>query len=132
MSWINDSKATNPGAVVAALEGLRPGLAGGRIVLIAGGQAKGADLRPLLPVVLDCVRSVVLIGEDAPLFEALLAGQVPLERAADLCEAVDLAAAAAQRGDLVLLSPACASLDMFDNFNHRGDAFKACVRERIG
>jgi len=127
VQWINDSKGTNPGAVVAALTGLKADLGSGEIVLIAGGQAKGANLQPLLPVIQQTVRSVVLIGEDAARFQRLLQGVVPLLQADDMQQAVVAAAGQAQPGDLVLLSPACASFDMFDNFEQRGEVFKAAV-----
>ncbi len=126
--WFNDSKGTNPGATLAALEGLRPERGGARTVLIAGGDAKGADFEPLTSAVERSARAVVLIGRDAPLIEQVLAGSVPLLNARDLDEAVALAAEQALPGDTVLLSPACASFDMFRNYQQRGDLFVAAVK----
>lgn len=126
--WYNDSKGTNPGATIAALEGLHPGVGNSRTVLIAGGDAKGADFSALAPVVERTVRAVVLIGRDAPLIEAALHGSAALLRAGDMEQAVALAAQQARPGDRVLLSPACASFDMFRNFEHRGEVFIAAVQ----
>lgn len=125
--WYDDSKGTNPGATVAALRGLVDPAGSGRAVLIAGGDCKGADFSPMLPVVRDAARAVVLIGRDAPLLERVLRGSVPLLHAKDMEDAVALAAEAALPGDCVLLSPACASFDMFDNYEHRGRVFAAAV-----
>jgi UDP-N-acetylmuramoylalanine--D-glutamate ligase len=125
--WINDSKGTNPGATVAALAGLVPDPKRGRAVLIAGGDCKDADFSPLPEAVRRAARAVVLIGRDADDIAAALADTVPLHRAADLDEAVRQAAALAQPGDCVLLSPACASFDMFDDYRHRGRAFAEAV-----
>jgi len=127
--WYNDSKGTNPGATIAALEGLHPATGGARTVLIAGGDGKGADFSALAPVVARTARAVVLIGRDAPLIEAALDGTVPLLHADDMGQAVTLAAGQARPGDRVLLSPACASFDMFRNFEHRGEVFVAAVEE---
>ncbi|QIK39205.1 UDP-N-acetylmuramoyl-L-alanine--D-glutamate ligase [Caldichromatium japonicum] len=125
--WYDDSKGTNPGATIAALEGLLPEDATGRVVLIAGGLAKGADFSPLRDPVRRAARAVILIGQDAPLIAAALDGAAPLVRAADLDEAVHLADTWARPGDCVLLSPACASFDMFANYEHRGRAFAEAV-----
>jgi UDP-N-acetylmuramoylalanine--D-glutamate ligase len=125
VDFINDSKGTNVGATVAALEGL-----GQRVVLIAGGLGKGQDFTPLTPAVARHARAVVLIGQDAKLIAAALTPSgVPLELVADLPQAVARALALAQPGDAVLLSPACASMDMFDNYGHRGRSFTDAVRE---
>jgi UDP-N-acetylmuramoylalanine--D-glutamate ligase len=126
--WFNDSKGTNVGATIAALDGLYRPEGTGRAVLIAGGDCKGADFSDLAPVVRRACRAVVLIGRDAPRLAAALAGGVPLEQAESLEQAVELAARLARRGDHVLLSPACASFDMFRGFEHRGEAFVAAVR----
>lgn len=126
--WYDDSKGTNPGATVAALAGLVPAGAAGRAVLIAGGDGKGADFAPLVPAVARAARTVILIGRDAALIERELAGSVPLVHASDLNDAVRRAASLALPGDCVLLSPACASFDMFDNYEHRGRAFADAVR----
>jgi UDP-N-acetylmuramoylalanine--D-glutamate ligase len=135
--WINDSKGTNPGATAAALAGMSgdsgdsdaAGKAGSRVVLIAGGDGKGADFSSLAPVVRECARAVVLIGRDAPLLESALQDSAPLQRAATMQEAVQAADRLAKPGDVVLLSPACASFDMFDDFQHRGRAFATAVAE---
>jgi UDP-N-acetylmuramoylalanine--D-glutamate ligase len=129
--WYDDSKGTNPGATVAALEGLVEPGSPARVVLIAGGDGKGADFRPLGPAVERAARAVVLIGRDAPLIEPALAGRVPILHAADMADAVRLAAGAAQPGDCVLLSPACASFDMFDSYEHRGQVFTQAVEKWI-
>ncbi|MHB8551633.1 MAG: UDP-N-acetylmuramoyl-L-alanine--D-glutamate ligase, partial [Acidiferrobacterales bacterium] len=120
--WINDSKGTNVGATVAALNGIdRPA------VLIAGGDGKGADFSLLRDAVRRRVRGLVLIGRDAPLLEQALGDLVPVVRAADMPEAVRKAVGLARDGDAVLLSPACASFDMFRNYEHRGDVFREAV-----
>ena len=125
--WYNDSKGTNVGACVAALEGLDMG-DDSRSVLIAGGDCKGAAFEDLAKAA-GLARAVVLIGRDAPRIEAALAGRVPCVRAQDMAEAVARAAQLAEPGDRVLLSPACASFDMFRNYEHRGEVFEALVRE---
>jgi UDP-N-acetylmuramoylalanine--D-glutamate ligase len=125
--WINDSKGTNPGATVAALAGLVPDPSRRKAVLIAGGDCKDADFSPLPPAVCRAARAVVLIGRDADDLAAALADTVPLHRAADMDDAVRQAAALAEPGDCVLLSPACASFDMFDDYRHRGRAFAEAV-----
>lgn len=123
VNWYNDSKGTNVGATLAAIHGLP-----GPLVLIAGGLGKGADFSDLKPVVAEKVRAVVLIGADAPKIEAALAGVVPMVHARDMNDAVNQARAAARPGDSVLLSPACASFDMFNGYDHRGEVFMAAVR----
>ena len=121
--YYNDSKGTNVGATVAALAGI-----GRPVVLIAGGEGKGQDFTPLAPVIAKHARAVVLIGRDAGRIErALKATKIPLERAGDMTQAVTTAQRAARRGDAVLLSPACASFDMFRDYRHRGEAFIAAV-----
>ncbi|MES9993089.1 MAG: UDP-N-acetylmuramoyl-L-alanine--D-glutamate ligase [Candidatus Thiodiazotropha sp.] len=125
--WYNDSKGTNVGATIAALKGLHPESGDSRSVLIAGGDCKEADFAPLAPVVAETARAVVLIGRDAAKLESALAGSQPLVHAASLEEAVAVAAELAQHGDRVLLSPACASFDMFRNFEARGEAFIQAV-----
>jgi UDP-N-acetylmuramoylalanine--D-glutamate ligase len=123
INWYNDSKGTNVGATLSAIHGLT-----GPLVLIAGGMGKGADFSELKPAVAVKVRAVVLIGVDAPKIEAALAGVVPVLHASDMSDAVNKARAAAQAGDSVLLSPACASFDMFNGYDHRGEMFMAAVR----
>jgi UDP-N-acetylmuramoylalanine--D-glutamate ligase len=120
--WFDDSKGTNVGATLAAVAGLA-----GPLVVIAGGDGKGQDFGPLGPAFAGKVRRAVLIGRDREQVGAALRGHCEFEFAADMPAAVH--AAAAQPGDLVLLSPACASLDMFRDYAHRGDAFAAAVRE---
>ena len=125
--WFDDSKGTNPGATVAALRGLINPQRPGRALLIAGGEGKGADFTELAEAVAETARTLILIGRDAPLIEQAMARRVPTHRARALDEAVRLAAQLAQPGDAVLLSPACASFDMFDNYEHRGRVFVAAV-----
>ncbi len=123
--YINDSKATNPGATCAALPGLA---AASALVLIAGGQGKDADFSDLCESVVECCKAVVLIGEDAQLLEDSLGGRLPVARASSMEVAVTVAAELAQAGDTVLLSPACASFDMFSGFAARGEAFVSSVK----
>ena len=125
--WFDDSKGTNPGATVAALRGLIDPQRPGRALLIAGGDGKGADFTELAEVAAQTARAIILIGRDGPLIEQALGGRVQTHRARDLDEAVRLAEQLAQPGDVVLLSPACASFDMFDNYEHRGRVFVAAV-----
>ncbi len=127
VEYFDDSKGTNVGATVAALHGLG---AERKLVVILGGDGKGQDFGPLAAPVVRFARAVVLIGRDAPLIRAALqdAG-VPLQDAPTLEDAVRQARARAQAGDAVLLSPACASLDMFRNYPHRAEVFRAAVRE---
>ncbi len=121
--YVDDSKGTNVGATLAAVAGLD-----GPLVLIAGGEGKGQDFAPLAPAFGGKVRHAVLIGRDREQLAAALAGACSTEFAADMDAAVAAAARAAQPGDLVLLSPACASLDMFRDYAARGDAFAAAAR----
>lgn len=126
VNYYDDSKATNVGAALAAIEGLGADI-DGKLVLIAGGDGKGADFTPLqAPVAAHC-RAVVLLGRDADLLAATFGDSVPLVRVTTLEEAVQRAADIAQEGDAVLLSPACASLDMFKNFEERGQLFARAV-----
>ena len=128
VEYFDDSKGTNVGATAAALNGLGPER---RVVVILGGEGKGQDFSPLAEPVRRYARAVVLIGRDAALIgEALASTGVDLLRADSMAQAVEQAAAAARNGDAVLLSPACASFDMFRNYEHRADAFRAAVRER--
>jgi len=125
VEYFDDSKGTNVGATVAAIQGLG---AERRLVVILGGDGKGQDFAPLLNPVRQHARAVVLIGRDAPaLRTALHDSGVPLHDAASLPEAVNLCQQLAQSGDAVLLSPACASLDMFNNYAHRAEVFVAAV-----
>lgn len=129
IEFIDDSKGTNVGAVAAALEGLAVG--GRKCALIMGGDGKGQDFAPLSSYVQQFARSVVLIGRDAVrIQEALKNTGVPLENAGtDFEGAVDKAYASAQSGDAVLLSPACASWDMFANYAERSARFIARAQE---
>ncbi|MCK8516290.1 UDP-N-acetylmuramoyl-L-alanine--D-glutamate ligase [Methylonatrum kenyense] len=122
VDWFNDSKATNVGAAAAAIAGMP-----GPLVLLLGGDGKGADFTPLADCMDQRIRAVVLLGQDAPQIAAVLSGRVDLHQAADLQHAVRLAAELAQAGDSVLFSPACASFDMFENYQARGDAFAEAV-----
>ena len=129
VKWINDSKGTNVGACIAALKGL-----GGsqNIILIVGGQGKQQDFASLEDPVQAHCRRVITMGEAARDLEVALGHVVPVNRVQSLEAAVDRAASAAEEGDIVLLSPACASLDMFDNYQARGDAFRAAVTSLTG
>jgi UDP-N-acetylmuramoylalanine--D-glutamate ligase len=132
VDFYDDSKGTNVGATVAALNGLGKAFGGEqqKIVLIAGGDGKGQEFDPLAEPVSRYVRAVVLIGRDAPqLRSAIGPAGVDMIDCATLPEAVQQAASLAQPGDAVLLSPACASLDMFTSYAHRAQVFVDCVRE---
>src|SRR5690606_909298 len=118
VTYLDDSKGTNVGATIAALAGLA-----GPLVLIAGGVGKGADFAPLAAAAQDKVKAAVLIGAAAREVGAVLAPVCDVHYAASMEEAVARAAALASPGDTVLLSPACASLDMFRDYRHRGEAF---------
>lgn len=125
VNWYDDSKGTNVGSTLAALSGMP----GDKVVLIAGGDGKGQDFAPLRDAVAAHARAVVLIGRDALLIEQALNGIVPVVHAGrSLEQAVHECARLAQPGDSVLLSPACASFDMFDNYVHRAEVFVAAVR----
>jgi UDP-N-acetylmuramoylalanine--D-glutamate ligase len=121
--WVNDSQATIPLAAIAGLDAFAPA----PVVLIAGGRGKGLDYRAFAETMVRRARAVVLIGESADTLEALVAGRVPTRRAESMEEAVRLAADLAAPGDVVLLSPAAASFDMFGDYAARGDAFRAAV-----
>ncbi len=124
--WYNDSKGTNLGATLAAIEGMP-----GPVVLIAGGEGKGADFSPLKDVLAARGRAAVLIGRDAALIEKAVDKAVPCIRAADMDEAVVRAGELARPGDHVLLSPACASFDMFGGYEERGRVFENAVRRLL-
>ncbi|MFN7570119.1 MAG: UDP-N-acetylmuramoyl-L-alanine--D-glutamate ligase [Betaproteobacteria bacterium] len=130
VEFYDDSKGTNVGATVAALDGL--GAEGKRLVVILGGDGKGQDFAPLVAPLTRHARAVLLIGRDGPkIGELLTAAPYPVQSCATLEEAVAAAAAQAQPGDAVLLSPACASLDMFDNYKHRAEVFVRAVKESL-
>jgi UDP-N-acetylmuramoylalanine--D-glutamate ligase len=145
VEWLDDSKGTNVGATVAALNGLAPALGGlapalgglapalggpsRKVVLILGGDGKGQNFAPLAAAVRQHARHVLLIGRDAALIEKAIASSgVPAQRMASMESAVTRAAQLAAAGEAVLLSPACASFDMFRDYKHRGDAFAAAVK----
>jgi UDP-N-acetylmuramoylalanine--D-glutamate ligase len=122
INWYNDSKATNVGAAIAAITGME-----NKVVLIAGGQGKGQDFTLLRAAIAAKGRAVILIGQDAPQIKAALNDVVPVKFAANLGEAVSVAHDLAESGDAVLLSPACASFDMFSGYEDRGEQFVAAV-----
>jgi UDP-N-acetylmuramoylalanine--D-glutamate ligase len=125
VSWVNDSKATNVAATIAAINGLKPNL-DGHLHLIAGGDGKGADFRDLAPALKRNVSTLIVIGQDGQ----RLAAQFPCSIAVhSLDDAVNEMFSRAGNGDMVLLSPACASVDMFDNYQQRGDCFAKAVKE---
>ena len=128
VAWFNDSKGTNVGATLAAIEGLQVRK---KLILIAGGIAKDADFSPLKNIIKEKVRVVILMGRDAPQIEQALEGVVPVFYAKDMDDAVHIAADLSHLGDSVLLSPACASFDMFRGFEHRGDVFKEAVEAML-
>lgn len=123
VTWVNDSKATNPGACLAALEGLPA-----PIVLIAGGDGKGADFSVLTNAIEANVRLVILLGRDAQRFQTEAIVDTPFFMVDTIEQAVQTAKEQANVGDMVLLSPACASLDQFDSYQQRGDRFSAAVK----
>ena len=124
VNWVNDSKATNIGACIAALQGYER-----KVILIAGGDAKGADMAELVPAVKAKTKAVVLMGKDAQLIADALNNCVPVHLTANMKEAVKVAAGLASTGDSVLLSPACASLDQYRSYVDRGNKFAEAVME---
>ncbi len=122
VTWVNDSKATNIGACVAALQGYAR-----KVILIAGGDAKGADMSELTPAIREKAKSVVLMGKDAALIKQALNDCVPVYSADNMTQAVQIAAGLADAGESVLLSPACASLDQYKNYQERGEKFTKAV-----
>lgn len=140
VNWINDSKATNVGAAVAAIKGLLTDGSASKQVLIAGGEAKGANFSDLANAIHQHCRAVILFGKDATLIEQSIEqslqqlndySKVIVKRVVDMKAAVYAANELAQTGDTVLLAPACASFDMFKNFEHRGDVFSELVKQLI-
>jgi len=127
IAWYNDSKATNVGATIAAINGIDAN----SIILIAGGQAKGQDFSSLKNVVKDKVKHLILLGEDAGLLGSELENYTEVSFVADLKQAVDKANDIATKGDAVLLSPACASFDMYTGYEQRGDLFVVAVKEAL-
>jgi len=124
--WYNDSKGTNVGATIAALQGMPT-----KVVLLAGGLGKGQDFALLRPAVEEKARAVIVFGADAVQIEQALRGVVSVIHVKDMREAVATAAGCAQEGDSVLLSPACASFDMFKGYDHRGQVFVDEVRRQL-
>jgi UDP-N-acetylmuramoylalanine--D-glutamate ligase len=128
--WYNDSKATNEGAAVAAIKTLSMSLEG-RLILIAGGEAKGCDFSLLKEVVQQCVSDVIVLGRDAALLTQVLSPVAKVQSVTSMADAVNQAKDLAREKDIVLLSPACASFDMFEHYQHRGQEFSRCVYEEI-
>lgn len=125
INWVNDSKATNIGATIAALEGYDE-----KVILVAGGEGKGQDMNELAPVIQAKAKAVILIGKDAPQIEAAinqLPEIVPTYHAQDMQEVAAIASHVAKSGDTVLLSPACASLDQYKNYQDRGNQFATAI-----
>lgn len=131
--YYNDSKGTNVGATLAAIDGLGAAIEvkKGKVALILGGQGKGQDFAPLRSSIEKYAKVVVLIGEDAPVIEQAIQGATKILHAATLKEAVELCQRETQAEDVVLLSPACASFDMFKSYNDRGQQFVACVNSLV-
>ncbi len=124
--WINDSKATNIGACVAALQAFK-----NKLILIAGGDAKGADMSALVPYLVKKVDCLILIGKDAEKIEQAVEGKVPCMHAVSIEAAVKIANQQLKHGENVILSPACASLDQFKNYQDRGNRFMTAVRQVV-
>lgn len=124
--WINDSKGTNVGSTVAALSGI-----GRPVILIAGGEGKDADFAPLGNAIKKFAKAVILIGRDAELIAQSIDEQVPVYMVEDIKQSVEKSASLAEAGDTVLLSPACASFDMYRNYEQRGDIFREYVNKYL-
>ncbi|MEM1244204.1 MAG: cyanophycin synthetase, partial [Pseudomonadota bacterium] len=128
--WYNDSKGTNIGATQAAITSVGDDLIG-KVVLLAGGLAKGQDFKLLQEPIQRYVKQVILFGEDATLIASQLADATEIKLVGSFEEAVKQAQLTAQHGDAVLLSPACASFDMFKDYQERGNIFKKLVQELV-
>ena len=128
VQWVNDSKATNVGASIAAIKGLSYGR---DIVLIAGGVAKEQEFTDLTPVFESHLKSLLLIGQDAKKISEVTPKNIPQQTVRNMSDAVNKAKIIAKKGDIVLLSPACASIDMYDNYERRGDAFTNAVEAQL-
>lgn len=128
ITWYNDSKGTNVGATIAALTGLGTTITG-KIILIAGGVGKGQDFSLLQNAVKQYVKTLIVYGQDALLIADSVSGFTSIHHVADLSSAIHVAKEVAIKGDAILLSPACASFDMFKNFEHRGEVFKELVKK---
>jgi len=134
ITWINDSKATNVGATIAAINGLAQTLTSedntkSSLILIAGGDGKGADFSPLIEPLSQYVSHVITLGKDGDGIARLVPNQTNVSKVTTLIEAVKMAKEHAKEGDIVLLSPACASIDMFKNFSDRGEQFMVAVTQ---
>ena len=129
VTWVNDTKGTNVGATLAAINGIGVTLEG-HLILLAGGVGKGADFTPLAEPLKKCARHVLLFGLDAPRLAEALDGHVTTQQVDDLTQAMQAAFEIAQPGDCVLLSPACASLDQFANYQERGEVFRRWVHQQ--
>ncbi|SFR60809.1 UDP-N-acetylmuramoyl-L-alanine--D-glutamate ligase [Thiomicrospira sp. ALE5] len=127
VTWINDSKGTNVGATLTAINSIGASIKPSKLVVLAGGDAKGADMLPLAQPLAEFARTAIVFGRDAAQLYQAWSAHLPCHHVETLEQAVQLAAKLAQAGDRVLLSPACASLDQFDNYQHRGRHFAACV-----
>ena len=126
VQWINDSKATNVAAAAASITSLA-----GPLILIAGGDGKNADFSPLSQAMAERVKMVVLFGQDAPLLATALRSSIAYRLVDDMAAAVAYADTVAQSGDTVLLAPACSSLDMYPNYQRRGEHFVHCVQQQV-
>jgi UDP-N-acetylmuramoylalanine--D-glutamate ligase len=126
VNWFNDSKGTNVGACIAAIQGLG---GKGKLILLAGGQGKGADFSALTKPLSTHAKLAILFGEDAGLINEAVKNAIMTLTVSSMEEAVQLANSKADAGDIVLLSPACASFDMFSNYEERGEVFMHCVGE---
>jgi UDP-N-acetylmuramoylalanine--D-glutamate ligase len=130
VEYIDDSKGTNVGATLAALQGLGQGQTRSKIILLAGGEGKGQDFAPLQAAVAAYAKAVIVFGKDGPLIaEAMSQSGIAIQAAQSLPEAVQKATQLAVSGDMVLLSPACASFDMFKDYAHRAQVFVEAVNE---
>ncbi|WGI26868.1 UDP-N-acetylmuramoyl-L-alanine--D-glutamate ligase [Halomonas alkaliantarctica] len=130
VTWVNDTKGTNVGATLAAINGIGATLEG-RLILLAGGVGKGADFSPLAEPLSKCARHVLLFGLDAPRLADALIEHVSIQQVENLTQAMQAAFELAQPGDCVLLSPACASLDQFANYQQRGEVFRRWVQGKV-
>jgi UDP-N-acetylmuramoylalanine--D-glutamate ligase len=131
VAWYNDSKGTNVGSTLAAINGLGNAIRG-KLILIAGGVGKGQDFTPLSAAMVKFGKALVVIGEDGPKIEAAVSAEVKKVYATTLRDAIEKSKALAAEGDAVLLSPACASFDMFKNYEDRGQQFVATVKDVVG
>ncbi len=128
VTYVNDSKATNIGASISAVEGFAQAK---NVVLILGGEGKNADFRSMARVCSDCVKMVLVFGKDGKKIQAALQSVVAVQLVDSLNEIVDTAIDIADSGDTVLFSPACASFDMFENYQVRGNEFKRLLLEKL-